>query len=74
MKQTNETKIKRCETARIWMIVLASALLLGGYLTSLLPVMYACTVPLAVAAVLTYRIKYLEKQSDEGGTDADGLL
>ena len=75
-------KIRRCETIRIWMIVLAAVLLLGGYVTSLLPLMYACVLPLAVAAILTYRIKYREKQAEaaqtadaeEENAEDDGLL
>ena len=56
---------KRCETARMWMIVLASVLLLGGYLTALLPVMYASVLPLVIAGALTYGIKSLERKIDD---------
>ena len=68
---TGEKRIKRCETVRMWMIVLAAILLLGGYVTSLLPRMYACVLPLLIAGALTYAIKYLERKQDETETDEE---
>ena len=60
-----EARIRRCETVRMWMIVLASILLVGGYASAIKPVIYACILPLAIAAVLTYAIKSLERSKPD---------
>ena len=54
-------RIARLETLRRWMLVLASVLLLGGYVSDLLPVLYATALPLLVALFATYRIKWMEE-------------
>ena len=60
-----EKRIRRIETIRMWMIVLASILLVGGYASALKPVIYGCILPLAIAAGLTYWIKYLERSKPD---------
>ena len=45
----------------MWMIVLAALLMIGGYVSDLLPVLYGCVVPLLVALFVTFRIKYMEE-------------
>ena len=54
------------------MIVLASVLLIGGYLSNYKPVFIACVLPLLIAAGLTYRMKYLQKQLDGIGMETGG--
>lgn len=54
-------RIARMENLRRVLLVLGTLILLGGYFTSLLPVMYASALPLLLVALLTYRIKYLEE-------------
>lgn len=54
-------KIARLEAWRRALLVLGTLILLGGYFTSLLPVMYASALPLLGVALLTYRIKYYEE-------------
>ena len=56
-----EVTVKRLETMRMWLIVLAAGLLIGGYVSSFLPVLYGCTLPLGAAALITWRLKYLER-------------
>ncbi|MBQ2618025.1 MAG: hypothetical protein IJK24_02325 [Oscillospiraceae bacterium] len=56
-------RIARLEGLRRWMLVLASGLLIGGYVSSLLPVLYATALPLAVALFVTYRIKFMEEMT-----------
>lgn len=56
-------KIGRLEALRRWMLVLAAALLIGGYVSSLLPVLYATALPMTVALIVTYRIKFLEERN-----------
>lgn len=58
-------RIKACETARMWMIVLAAILMLGGYTTDFLPVLYACVLPLFAALCLTLAIKHLERGASD---------
>ena len=66
-----EQGIKRCETARMWMIVLAAILLIGGYTTNTQIMTFFCVLPLVIAAALTYGIKYLQKSLDEIGLDPE---
>ena len=54
-------KIARLESWRRVLLVLGTLILLGGYFTSLLPVMYASGLPLLAVALVTYRIKYYEE-------------
>jgi len=54
-------KIARLEAWRRVLLVLGTLILLGGYFTSLLPVMYASALPLLGVALLTYWIKYYEE-------------
>ena len=54
-------KIARLEAWRRALLVLGTLILLGGYFTSLLPVMYASALPLLLVALLTYWIKYYEE-------------
>ena len=49
------------ENLRRVLLVLGTLILLGGYFTSLLPVMYASALPLLGVALLTYWIKYYEE-------------
>lgn len=56
-------KIGRLEALRRWMLVLAAVLLIGGYVSSLLPVLYATALPMTVALIVTYRIKFLEERN-----------
>lgn len=54
-------KTARLEAWRRALLVLGTLTLLGGYFTSLLPVMYASALPLLLVALLTYWIKYYEE-------------
>ena len=54
-------RIARLEALRRWMLVLASGLMIGGYCSDLLPVLYATALPLAVSLIVTYRIKFMEE-------------
>ena len=56
-----EKKIARWEALRRWMLVLATGLLLAGYVSDLLPVLYATALPMLAALLATYRIKHLEE-------------
>ena len=57
-------RIARWEALRRVMLVLAALLLLVGYAIDVLPVLYASALPLAVALIVTYRIKHLEERKD----------
>ena len=54
-------RIKSCETFRMWMIVIASALMLAGYFTDILPLLYSFAIPLLAALFVTLRIKYMQE-------------
>ena len=54
-------RIKALETLRMWMLVLAAILMIGGYVTDLLPVLYSSVLPLFVALIATYLIKFMEE-------------
>ena len=53
-----EARIARLESLRRVLLVLGSALLIIGYASSLLPVLYACVIPLAGVIPVTYLIKF----------------
>ena len=55
-------KIARLEALRRLLLVLASLLMIGGYVSAVKPVLYACVVPLAAAIPVTYAIKHLEEK------------
>ena len=57
-----QKRVARLETLRRWMLILAPVLLLGGYASDCLPILYASALPLAVALIVTYRIKHLEEK------------
>lgn len=61
VKALFQKRVARMEGFRRWMLVLAALLLIGGYMSSLLPVLYATALPLLAAAFVTYRIKFLEE-------------
>lgn len=54
-------RCKKWETFRIWMIVLATALMLGGYFTDFLPVLYSFAIPMLFALLATLEIKYMQE-------------
>ena len=54
-----DRRIARMESLRRVFLILGSALLILGYVSSLLPVMYSCVLPLALVIPITYRIKFL---------------
>lgn len=54
-------KIKSLETFRMWMIVLGSVLMLVGYWTDILPLLYSFAVPLLAALIVTLQIKYMQE-------------
>lgn len=56
-----QTRIARLESVRRWMLVLAALLLIGGYVSDLLPVLYATVLPMLAALFVTYRIKFMEE-------------
>ena len=68
VKTLFQGRIARLESLRRWMLVLGSLLLIGGYASDLLPVLYATALPLSVALFVTYRIKFMEEglQKDAG--------
>ena len=43
------------------MLVLGTLLLIGGYASSLLPILYATALPMTGALIATYLIKFLEE-------------
>ncbi len=59
--QKRARRIARLESLRRWMLLLAPLPLIGGYMADCLPVLYASALPLAVALIVTYRIKHLEE-------------
>ena len=62
--ERNRRRIARLESLRRVLLVLGTLILLGGYLSSLLPVMYASALPLLGVALVTYRIKLIEESSE----------
>ena len=54
-------RIAGLESLRRIMLILAPLLLIGGYAADILPILYAAAIPLAIALVVTYRIKHLEE-------------
>ena len=56
-------RIARYETLRKIMLILAPILLICGYALDILPILYAAALPLAIALLVTYRIKHLEEGS-----------
>ena len=60
-----QKRVARLETLRRWMLILAPILLLGGYASDYLPVLYAAAIPLTVALIVTYRIKHLEESVEK---------
>lgn len=63
--ERNRQRIDRLERLRRVLLVLSTLILLGGYVSSLLPVMYASALPLLGVALVTYRIKYLEESGNQ---------
>ena len=63
--ERNRQRIDRLERLRRVLLVLGTLILLGGYVSSLLPVMYASALPLLGVALVTYRIKYLEESGNQ---------
>ncbi|MBQ1678176.1 MAG: DUF2812 domain-containing protein [Oscillospiraceae bacterium] len=61
VKTLFQGRIARLESLRRWMLVLSSLLLIGGYVSDLLPVLYGTALPMAVALFVTYRIKFMEE-------------
>ena len=53
-------KIRVWESLRRWMLVLAALLLIGGYVSDVLPVLYSSALPLCMMLLATLRIKRLE--------------
>lgn len=62
--ERNRQRIDRLERLRRVLLVLGTLILLGGYVSSLLPVMYASALPLLGVALVTYRIKLVEESSE----------
>lgn len=62
--ERNRQRIDRLERLRRVLLVLGTLILLGGYVSSLLPVMYASALPLLGVALVTYRIKLIEESSE----------
>lgn len=60
-------RIRTFEKLRMWMIVLATVLMLGGYVTDFLPVLYSFAIPMLLALLATLEIKYLQE-----GVNANG--
>lgn len=54
-------RIRSRETFRMWMIVIASALMLAGYFTDILPLLYSFAIPLLAALFVTLQIKYMQE-------------
>ena len=55
-------RIARLEALRRWMLILAALLLIGGYALDILPILYAAAIPLAIALLVTYLIKWTEEK------------
>lgn len=62
--ERNRQRIDRLERLRRVLLVLGTLILLGGYVSSLLPVMYASALPLLGVALVTYRVKLIEESSE----------
>lgn len=54
-------RIKPRETFRMWMIILATILMMAGYFTDLLPLLYAFAIPMLLALLVTMQIKYMQE-------------
>ena len=63
ISEKDARRIARLETLRRWMLILAPILMLGGYVTDRLPILYASAIPLAVALLATYGIKWTEEKT-----------
>ena len=57
-------QIARLESARRILLVIGSLLMIGGYVSDLLPVLYGCAIPLALIIPITYRIKFLSAEAE----------
>ena len=62
--ERNKRRIARLESLRQVLLVLGTLILLAGYVSSLLPVLYASALPLLGVALVTYRIKYIEESKN----------
>ena len=56
-----QKQIARLESVRKVLLVLGSLMMILGYVSDLLPLLYSCAIPLAVIIPLTYRIKFLSE-------------
>lgn len=54
-------KIKICERFRMWMILLATALLFAGYLANSMLLFYAFAIPMLLVLLVTLQIKYMQE-------------
>ena len=61
--ENDDRRIARLEGLRRWMLILAPLLLIGGYALDILPILYASAIPLAIALLATYLIKWTEEKA-----------
>ena len=58
-----QNRIARYETLRRIMLILAPILLICGYALDILPILYAAAIPLAIALLVTYLVKWTEEKA-----------
>ena len=64
--EASAKRIARLETVRIWFLLAATVLLIGGYALNRWIVLAASVVPLTAVLLITLRIKRLEGESKDG--------
>jgi len=64
--EASAKRIARLETVRIWFLLAATVLLIGGYAGNRWIVLAASALPLAAVLLITLRIKRLEGEGKDG--------
>ncbi len=64
--EASAKRIARLETVRIWFLLAATVLLIGGYALNRWIVLAASVLPLTAVLLITLRIKRLEGESKDG--------
>lgn len=63
--EASAKRVARLETVRIWFLLAATVLLIGGYALNRWIVLAASVLPLAAVGLITLRIKRLEGESKD---------
>ena len=57
-------RIARLESLRRVLLILGAALMIVGYMSDLLPLLYSCVIPLVIVIPITYLIKFLNEGAE----------